>query len=223
MSSMFQAGFNRNLFWMGNGGRGGRAVGFGEAEWPYRYCDPSMEPCPTPFVGPVAYPPVGAFAMGQTSVSPGTTYDINDLLNKLRNADNQFAQVVAFMQDPNAKQILGADYDGVSGGVSDVQSKLSADIFNIEQRLQVGLQNPTTVATQISPDEASEVDNYISVAARLYTIMKSHQTAPAAARTGMPPKAPAAAAPAAGPAISPLAIGIGTAAVGILVIAALRG
>jgi hypothetical protein len=42
---------------MGNGGRGGRSVPYAESfsdrYEDYRYCDPSMEICPTPFVGPV--------------------------------------------------------------------------------------------------------------------------------------------------------------------------
>lgn len=70
MSTMFQpAFFSRNIFWMGNGGRGGRAFTGGEPE-PYRYCDPAMEPCPLPLVSPVAYPPAGAFVMSQQAAAP---------------------------------------------------------------------------------------------------------------------------------------------------------
>lgn len=43
------------LLGMGNGGRGGgRAFGYDRERWEdYRYCDPSMEICPLPLVGPV--------------------------------------------------------------------------------------------------------------------------------------------------------------------------
>src|SRR5262249_670775 len=98
MRSMFQMGFNPGFFWMGNGGRGGRSTAYGNDWEPYRYCDPSMEPCPTPFVGPV-----GLYRLGQARDHDKTRADLSPAQDKLA-AVNQWAA-----NRPQWEQVLGVD------------------------------------------------------------------------------------------------------------------
>ncbi len=109
--------------------------------------------------------------LGQ-SAQPGQTLNIDTLLQKLNNADNQYQAIVAYQQDPRAQAALGSDYGRLTGGMNDVSNNLFNDITRIEQSLQSGY--GTSGTNNITTDDVATIDNYVNVMNQLYAIIQAH-------------------------------------------------
>ena len=140
------------------------------------------------------------------SPSLGAGVDLDQLRTNLQNAQTQMSQLTAWMKArPDYQTALGTDLPRWNGLMVSANNSMN-DALAVAQRISSDDSSQWTM----TPDEQSNVQNWISTVNLLYQIMTVHSKVP------MTPAAAAAAAP---NAISPLAIGVGAAAaVGLLAV-----
>ena len=113
----------------------------------------------------------GGVWLGQ-SAQPGQSLNIDTLLQKLNNADNQSSAIQTYLSDPRAQNALLSDYGRLTQGMNDVANNLANDITRIEQALASGY-GPTGTSN-ISTDDVATIDNYVNVMNQLYAIIQAH-------------------------------------------------
>lgn len=210
MRTMFQMGFNQNMFWMGNGGHGGRSTTWGGEPGPYRYCDPSMEPCPEPLVGPVGFGP-------SVSLGQATSYDLDKLVKDMNMSSDKMNAVNTWISNrPQYEQVLGIDLGRWNNLTGDALNEATLSVItDLQQRFN----SPDKTQWVITPGEYQTLIAWENSVGQLYDITLRHpELTPGGPKVPLPGAKPVPAA--AAPAISPLAIGVGAAAlIGLIAVA----